>query len=192
MDFLLSFFKLRVRNQWCHCKMSAVISDYTFLSLFYMPWMQVHRLLSFKYIDRSVIILPEATSIIPVTLVIVINFFKGGFFLFFGCTKSVAIEIKAPYRSCWAISSCHVVYYTLKCGSTFWVCQWNLWAGLFEAGLREPRVSGKFELGYESLKSEFSLIHFAYNLMTGYSKKNRESYPSECFSLKEKETWVKI
>ena len=45
-----------------------------------MPWMQAHRLLSFKYIDRSVIILTEATSIIPVILVIVINFFKGGFF----------------------------------------------------------------------------------------------------------------
>ena len=171
MDFLQSFFKLCIGNQWCCCKMLAVFSYYTFRSLFYMPWMQAHRLLSFKYIDRSVIILTEATSIIPVILVIV---------------------IKTPYRSCWAISSCHVVYYTLKCGSTFWVCQWNLWAGLFEAGSREPRDSAKFELRYESLKNEFSLIHFAYNLMTGYSKKNRENYPSECFSLKEKETWVKI
>ena len=65
-----------------------------------MPWTQAHRLLSFKYMDRSVIMLTEATSIIPVMLVIVINFFKGGFFLFFGCTKSVAIEMKAPHGSC--------------------------------------------------------------------------------------------
>ena len=50
-------------------------------------------------------------------------------------------------------------------------------AGLFEAGLREPRVSAKFELKYESLKSKFSLIPFAYKLMIGYSKKNRENYP---------------
>ena len=35
-------------------------------------------------------------------------------------------------------------------------------------------------------------MHFAYNLMIGYSKKNRENYPSECFSLKENETPVKI
>ena len=31
-------------------------------------------------------------------------------------------------------------------------------------------VSAKLELSYESLKSIFSLIHFAYNLMIGYSK----------------------
>ena len=52
-------------------------------------------------------------------------FCKGGFFWFFGCTKSVAIEIKAPHGSCWAISSCRVVYYTLKHDSTFWVWEWN-------------------------------------------------------------------
>ena len=33
------------------------------------------------------------------------------------------------------------------------------------------KVSAKFELRYESLKSKFSLILFAFNLMTGYSKK---------------------
>ena len=48
-------------------------------------------------------------------------------------------------------------------------------AGLFEAGLRYPRVSAKFELKYESSKSKFSLILFAYNLMIGYSKKNKEN-----------------
>ena len=92
---------------------------------FYVPWTQAHRLLSFKYMDRSVIILMEATIIIPVTLVIVILIFLKVAFWFFGCTKIVAIEIKSPYRSCWTKSSCRVLYYTFKCGSTFWVCQWN-------------------------------------------------------------------
>ena len=43
------------------------------------------------------------------------------------------------------------------------------------------RVSAKFELRYESLTSKFSLILFAFSLMIGYSKKNRENYPRECF-----------
>ena len=47
----------------------------------------------------------------------------------------------------------------------------DTWAGLFEAGSRQPSVSVTFELRYESLKSRFSLILFAYNLMIGYSKK---------------------
>ena len=34
---------------------------------------------------------------------------------------------------------------------------------------------------YESLKSKFSLVLFAYNLMIGYFKKNRENYPREYF-----------
>ena len=55
------------------------------------------------------------------------------------------------------------------------------WAGLFEAGLRYPRVGAKFEFKYESLKSKPSLILFPYNLMIGYSKKNRENYPRKCF-----------
>ena len=50
------------------------------------------------------------------------------------------------------------------------------WAGLFEAVWRWPRVSAKFELGYQGSKSKFSLILFAYNLMIGYSKKNREIF----------------
>ena len=48
-----------------------------------------------------------------------------------------------------------------------------------------PWVSAKFELRYESLKNKFSLILFAYNLMIGYSKKNIENYPRECFWWKE-------
>ena len=38
-------------------------------------------------------------------------------------------------------------------------------AGLFEGGLRSPGASTKFELVYESVKSKFSLILFAYNLI---------------------------
>ena len=45
---------------------------------------------------------------------------------------------------------------------------------------------------YESLKSKFSFILFAYNLMIGCSKKNRENYPGKCFWAKEKETQVKL
>ena len=33
----------------------------------------------------------------------------------------------------------------------------------------------------ENVKSKFSLILFAYNLMIGYFKKNRENYPREYF-----------
>ena len=65
-------------------------------------------------------------------------------------------------------------------------------AGLFKAGLRQPRVSAKFKFRYESLKSKFSFILFAYNLMIGCSKKNRENYPGKCFWTKEKETPVKM
>ena len=38
-------------------------------------------------------------------------------------------------------------------------------AGLFKAGLRQPRVSAKFELRNESLKSKFSLILLVNKLM---------------------------
>ena len=54
-------------------------------------------------------------------------------------------------------------------------------------------TQGKFKIWtliYKSLKSKLSLILFAYNLMTGYSKKNRENYPREYFLIKEKETQV--
>ena len=43
---------------------------------------------------------------------------------------------------------------------------------------------------YESLKSKFSLILFAYNLMIGYFKKNRENYSREYLYKKKKETRV--
>ena len=32
----------RKRNQWCYREMSTVFSDYTFLSLIYMPWTQAY------------------------------------------------------------------------------------------------------------------------------------------------------
>ena len=118
MDFLQSFFKLRIGNQWCHCKMSAVFSGFTFLSLFYMPWMQAHRLLSFKYMDRSVIIL----ALFLWCCLLLLIFCKGGFFLSFWMHKECCHWNKSSW---WTISSCRVVYYTLKHGSTFWVSQWN-------------------------------------------------------------------
>ena len=68
------------------------------------------------------------------------------------------------------------------------------WAGLFEAVWRWPRASAKFELGYQGSKSKFSLILFAYNLMIGYSKKNRENFRENAFDKVKKnwETRVKI
>ena len=65
----------------------------------------------------------------------------------------------------------------------------NTWAGLFKAGSRQPRVSAKwFEFRYESLNSKFRLIVFAYNLIIGWSGKNRENYLGKCFWTKEKKT----
>ena len=50
----------------------------------------------------------------------------------------------------------------------------------------------KFELRYESLKIKFSLIFFAFNLMIGYFKKNRENYPRYSFDKKKKKTGFKF
>ena len=49
-------------------------------------------------------------------------------------------------------------------------------------------IQGKFKIWtliYKSLKNKLSLILFAYNLITGYSKKNRENYPRKYFLIKE-------
>ena len=54
-------------------------------------------------------------------------------------------------------------------------------AELFEAGLRQPRVSARFEFRFESLKSISVLILFVYKLMIGSSKNNRENYPRKYF-----------
>ena len=65
-------------------------------------------------------------------------------------------------------------------------------AGLFEAGLRKPRVSANFELRYESLKSLFGWILFAYNLMIGYAKKIEKIIPEGAFDKKKKKPGLKL
>ena len=50
----------------------------------------------------------------------------------------------------------------------------------------------RFEFRFESLKSISVLILFAYKLMIGSSKNNRENYPRKCFWTQEKETQVKF
>lgn len=62
----------------------------------------------------------------------------------------------------------------------------DTWAGLFEAWLRKPSVSVKFDLRYESLIKQIQLILFAYNLIIGYSNKNRENYFSKKVHLDKK------
>ena len=49
------------------------------------------------------------------------------------------------------------------------------WAELFKAGLRQPRVSARFEFIFESLKSISVLILFVYKLMIGRSDNNGEN-----------------
>ena len=56
----------------------------------------------------------------------------------------------------------------------------NSWAELFKAGLL-PRVSARFEFGFESLKSILVLILSVYTLMIGSSKHDRENYPRKYF-----------
>ena len=68
----------------------------------------------------------------------------------------------------------------------------KLLAELFDVGLRKPRFSARFEFRFESLKSISVLILFAYKLMTGSSKNNRENYPRKCFWKQEKGTRVNI
>ena len=51
----------------------------------------------------------------------------------------------------------------------------------------------KFDLKYAgSLKSKFNLILFAYNLMIGYSKKNRENILEPAFDNKKKKPTLKF
>ena len=59
-------------------------------------------------------------------------------------------------------------------------------------GYVNPGLVRNFEFRYESGKSRFRWVLFVYNLMTGYSKKNRENYLKKGFWIKEKETRVKI
>ena len=57
----------------------------------------------------------------------------------------------------------------------------SIWAESFEAGLRQPRVSARFEFRFESLKSLSLDFLFVYKLMIGSSKNNRENYPRKWF-----------
>ena len=50
----------------------------------------------------------------------------------------------------------------------------SAWAELFKAGLRQPRVSARFEFRFESFKSISVLILFVYKLMIGSSKNSTE------------------
>ena len=50
----------------------------------------------------------------------------------------------------------------------------------------------KFDLKYGSLKSKFNLILFAYNLMIGYSEKNRENILETAFDNKKKKPRLKF
>ena len=61
-------------------------------------------------------------------------------------------------------------------------------AGLFKAGFRWPRVSGKFEFRFERLKSKFSSIFLSASWWLDALKNNRGNYPRKCFWTKEKET----
>ena len=65
-------------------------------------------------------------------------------------------------------------------------------ARFFKAGLTKPRVNGKFEFRYKSLKSKFSLILSNYSLMVGYSNKNKENFPESAFNQQKKISRLKF
>ena len=56
----------------------------------------------------------------------------------------------------------------------------------------QPRVRAKFELKYERLKSKFSLILFAHNLMIGYSKRIEKIIRKKTFKNKKKRQGLKF
>ena len=68
----------------------------------------------------------------------------------------------------------------------------SFWAKLFKAGLRQHRVSAKFEFRFESLKGISVLVLFVYKLMIGSFKNSTENYPRKCFWTQEKKTQVKF
>ena len=72
------------------------------------------------------------------------------------------------------------------------LCIIATWARLFKAGLKKPRVSARFEFGFENLKSISVLILSVYMLMFGSSKHNKENYPRKYFWTQEKETRIKF
>ena len=64
--------------------------------------------------------------------------------------------------------------------------------GLFKEGLSQPRVSAKFDFRYETLRSQFSFILSAYNLIIGCSKKKRGNYPGNTFEQKKEKPGLKF
>ena len=60
----------------------------------------------------------------------------------------------------------------------------NYRAELFKAGLRQPRVSARFEFRFESLKSSSVLILLVYQLMIFGSKNNGEMIRENAFEHK--------
>ena len=62
--------------------------------------------------------------------------------------------------------------------------------GLFKVGLRESRISAKFEFRKKRLKSEFSLILLPTIWWLNARKRIEKIYPRNCFWRKEKETRI--
>ena len=50
---------------------------------------------------------------------------------------------------------------------------YDIRARLFKPGLRQPKVISKFEFTNYSLKGKSNFICFAYNLISGYPKRNK-------------------
>ena len=69
------------------------------------------------------------------------------------------------------------LYYVYFVSITFILCQFLLIL-IFQVS---KTFFGVVFVLYENLQSKFSLILFAYNLMIGYLKKNRENYLREYF-----------
>ena len=72
------------------------------------------------------------------------------------------------------------------------LCCVDLTNGLSKAGLRYPGISAKLEFRYESLKSRFSFILFAYNLMIGCSKRIEQIIWENAFEQKKKKPRYKF
>ena len=76
----------------------------------------------------------------------------------------------------------------LNLSKVLYPCRWNILQGR----VVQSWVSARFELRFESLKSNSVLILFVHKLMIGSSKNKRENYPRKCFWTQEKETRVKF
>ena len=62
------------------------------------------------------------------------------------------------------------------------ITNFKVWARLFKAELRKPRVSEKFEFrDMKAKKNKFRLILFVYNLVIECSVKNRKRFSKKMF-----------